>query len=65
MNNRKLAKSDTNKKLAGVCGGIAEYLGIDATLVRLALVLFSLMGGAGILFYIIAAIVMNNPEPIQ
>ena len=59
---KKLYKSTTDKKLAGVCGGFAQYFGIDSTLVRLALVLFCLMGGAGVLFYIICAIVLPE-EP--
>lgn len=59
---RKLRRSKVDKKLAGVCGGIAEYFDVDTTVIRLALVLFSLMGGAGILFYVIAMIVMNSPE---
>lgn len=50
----------SDKKLAGVCGGIAEYFGIDSTIVRLILVIFCLVGGSGILFYIIAALVMPN-----
>ena len=45
MNEKKLYKSSTDKKLAGVCGGIAEYFNIDSTLVRLGWVLFSLLGG--------------------
>ncbi len=57
---RKLYKSSTNKMLAGVCGGVAEYFGWDATWVRLGLVAFSLLGGAGLLLYIIAAIIMPN-----
>ena len=57
---KKLYKSATNKKICGVCGGRGEYLGIDSTLVRLAWVVFSLCGGAGLLAYIIAAIVMPN-----
>lgn len=47
----------------GVCAGIAEYFNVDPTLVRLGLVLFSAMGGAGILAYVIMMIVMpRNPE---
>lgn len=57
---KKLHKSQTEKKLCGVCGGIAEYFNIDPTLVRLLWVLFSLAGGAGVLCYIIAAIVMPD-----
>ena len=58
---KKLYKSATDKKLCGVCGGIAEYFNIDSTLVRLGLVAFTCFGGSGLLAYIIAAIVMPNP----
>lgn len=55
---KKLFKSKTDKKLCGVCGGVAAYFDIDSTLIRLAWVVFTLLGGSGILAYIIAAIVM-------
>ena len=55
---KKLYKSVTDKKIAGVCGGIAEYLNIDSTIVRLIWVFFAIFVGAGLLAYIIAAIVM-------
>ena len=55
---KRLYKSSKNKMIDGVCAGIAEYFNIDPTLVRIGLVLFSAMGGAGILAYIIMAIVM-------
>ena len=58
MEGKKLYKSNTDKKIAGVCGGIAEYFNIDATLVRLGWAVFSLLGGSGLLAYIIAAIIM-------
>ena len=58
MEGKKLYKSNTDKKIAGVCGGIAEYFNIGATLVRLGWVVFSLLGGSGLLAYIIAAIIM-------
>ena len=58
MEGKKLYKSNTDKKIAGVCGGIAECFNIDATLVRLGWVVFSLLGGSGLLAYIIAAIIM-------
>ena len=60
MNEKKLYKSSTDKKLAGVCGGIAEYFNIDSTLVRLGWVVFSLLGGSGLLAYIIAAIIIPD-----
>ncbi len=56
---KKLTRS-SNRMICGVCAGIGEYLGIDATVVRLLWVLFSALGGAGLLAYIIAAI--NIPE---
>lgn len=61
--NKKLYKSNTDKKLCGVCGGIAEYLGIDSTVVRLILVLAIFCAGTGALAYIVAALVMpDKPE---
>ena len=59
---KRLYKSRNEKKLAGVCGGIAEYFDTDPTLIRLLWVIFSQAGGCGILAYIIAAIIMPN-EP--
>ena len=58
----KLYKSALDKKICGVCGGFAEFFGIDATLIRLLVVLFTLAGGSGILFYIVAALIMTD-EP--
>ena len=56
--NKRLYKSNENKMVCGVCGGIAEYFDIDPSLVRLGWVLFCALGGSGILAYIIAAIVI-------
>lgn len=55
---KKLYKSDVDRKLCGVCGGIAEYLGIDSTIVRLIWVVLVVFFGTGILAYIIAALVI-------
>ena len=57
---KKLYKSSEDKKLCGVCGGIAEYFELDPTVIRLAWIVFTLLGGSGIIAYIIAAIVMPN-----
>lgn len=57
---KRLHRSSYDSKLLGVCGGIAEYFGIDSTLVRLGWILLTLLGGSGILFYLIAALVMPN-----
>lgn len=55
---KKLYRSETDKKLFGVCGGIAEYLNADSTIVRLICVLLILVWGCGLWAYIIAALVM-------
>ena len=60
MDEKKLYKSSTDKKLAGVCGGLAEYFNIDSTLVRLGWVVFCALGGSGLLAYIIAALIMPD-----
>lgn len=63
---KRLYKSNNEKVLVGVCGGIAEYFDIDPTLVRLLWVILLMMGGSGILAYIIAAIIIpNEPECIE
>ena len=59
-----LYKTDKNKKLCGVCGGIGEYFNIDPTLVRLLWIVFSCAGGSGVLAYIIAAIVMPEKSEV-
>ena len=61
---KKLYKSNKNKILDGVCGGIAEYFNIDPTLVRLGWVVFCALGGSGLLAYIIMAIIMPS-RPIE
>ena len=60
---KRLYKSNRNRMLCGVCGGIAEYFGLDPTLVRLGWILLSALAGSGLLGYIIAAIVIpRDPE---
>ncbi len=63
--NKKLYRSFSNKKLCGVCGGLGEYFDIDPTLVRLLWVLFAVCGGAGLLAYIICAIIMPQQGQIS
>lgn len=58
---KKLYRSRTDKKLAGVCGGLADYLDVDPTIIRLATVFFTFWGGAGLIAYIIGWIMI--PEP--
>ncbi len=60
---KRLYKSNENKMIDGVCGGIAEYFDIDPTLVRLGWVVICALGGSGIIAYIIAAIIIpRNPQ---
>ena len=60
---KKLYKSNKNKMIDGVCGGIGEYINIDPTIVRLGWVVFCALGGSRIIANIIAAIINpRNPE---
>ena len=63
-NGSKRLRKSRNRIIAGVCGGIAEWTGWDATLVRVLYVLISIFSAAfpGILVYIILWIVMPNPD---
>ncbi|MBQ6160197.1 MAG: PspC domain-containing protein [Oscillospiraceae bacterium] len=54
---KKLRKSQ-NRVLSGVCGGVAEYLEVDPTVVRMIWVGATLLGGCGVLLYIAGAILM-------
>jgi phage shock protein C len=63
---KRLYKSRADKMIDGICGGFAEYLEVDSTLVRLAFVLLAFMGGFGVLLYFIAMIVMPvNPGQVS
>lgn len=64
MKGKKLYKSKTDEKIAGVCGGIAEYFGIDSTLIRIAWALLILCAGTGVLAYIVCAMVMPE-KPVD
>ncbi len=59
---KKLYRSRTNRQLAGVCGGLGDYFGVDSTLVRILFVIFALLGGPGLILYIILALIIPN-EP--
>ncbi len=49
---RKLYRSKTNRQLAGVCGGLAEYFNLDPTLIRVLFVILAVLGGSGVILYI-------------
>ena len=64
MEERKLYKINQGKIIDGVCGGIAEYFGVDATIVRVAWIVLALAAGSGVLAYVLAALIMpRKPEP--
>ena len=61
---KKLYRSTTNKTIAGVCGGLAEYLNIDPTIVRVIWALVA-MSGAGLLAYLLCALIIpEKPSDI-
>lgn len=64
MNKKRLYKSSRNKKICGVCGGIAEYLNMDPTVIRLITAIIALACGSGIILYIIMAFVMPYDNEI-
>ena len=55
---KELRKSTTNRLICGVCGGLGDYFQVDPTVIRLLWIVFCLMGGSGILAYLIAAVIM-------
>jgi phage shock protein C len=61
---KKLVRSRTDRKIAGVCAGFADYLELDVTLVRILWLMLVLFGGWGLLGYLIAWIVMPQ-EPLR
>ena len=58
----RLHKSTRDKKLAGVCGGLAEYLGVDPTIIRLAWALLIFGWGTGLIAYIVCAFVLPEED---
>ena len=62
---KRLYKSTKDRKICGVCGGLAEYLNIDPSLIRILWVIFGCMGGSGILAYLICAVILPNDVDIN
>ena len=61
---KTLYRSIADKKLCGVCGGLGEYFEVDSTLIRLLWVIFTFMGGAGLLAYIVCAIIVPQQNQL-
>ncbi len=65
MKNKKLYKTSNDKFISGVCGGVAEYLGVDATIVRLIYAAVTLFTNfLGVILYIIAAIIIPYEDQV-
>jgi phage shock protein C len=59
---RKLYRSRTNRKLAGICGGLGRYFNVDATLLRVLFVLLAVLGGSGLVLYLVLWVIIPS-EP--
>ncbi len=65
MSEARLMRSESDKMIAGVCGGIALYLGIDAVFVRLAFLLLLFASGVGALLYLVLMIIMPSESNLD
>lgn len=61
---KRIYKIEEGKKLCGVCGGLAEYLNVDPTLIRVIWAVLALAYGTGILLYLVCAIVFPNKSEV-
>lgn len=57
---KRLQRSESDRFLTGVCGGIAAYTGIDSTLIRVLFAVFTLLGFSGVFVYIVAWLIMPS-----
>ncbi len=60
---KRLQRSRTERMIGGVCGGLGEYFGVDPTIIRVLWVAITMLGGAGILLYLILWVVMPLEPP--
>lgn len=58
LQDKRFRRSNDNRFLTGVCGGIGEYFGVDANLVRLAFVVLTVLGFSGVFVYVLALLIM-------
>lgn len=65
MQQARLARSESDKMISGVCGGIATYLGIDSVFVRLAFLVLVFASGIGLLLYIVLMLIMPSEEKLS
>ena len=62
MEKKELCRASRDKKIFGVCGGIANYFGIDSTLVRLITIILVFAAGLSVWVYLIAALIMSETD---
>ena len=62
---RRLTRSTTDRKIAGVCGGFAAYSGMDANIVRLVMVVLAALGGTGVVLYLVAWVIVPVDDAAQ
>lgn len=62
---KKIVRTKNERMIAGVCGGVAQYAGVDPVIVRLALAALTVLGGTGILVYIAAWIIIPEEGTVQ
>lgn len=62
---RRLYRSQTEKMVGGVCGGLGEVLDVDPTIIRVVFVLLAFLGGHGILLYLILWLIMPRQDQIK
>jgi len=62
---KRVYRSESDRKVAGVCAGLADYFDIDPTIVRLAFLFMVLAWGTGLLFYLIAALVIPTESEVE
>ena len=68
LSGARLYRSETNRVIAGVCGGLGEYFNIDPIIIRIIFILITIFGGSGILIYIILWLVIpseSNPKKLS
>jgi len=63
MNPKRLTRSATDKKIAGICGGLGEYFNVDPVIFRIAFCFALLMGGTGFVLYIVMLLVVPEKNP--
>ncbi len=61
---KKLFRSETDKKIAGVCGGMAAYFNIDPTIIRVIWAFVGLWAGAGLLAYLVCALIIPTESAV-